>query len=80
VLGRLYKGGWITIDQAEVGDGVWRIVKFQMSMSARVLIRTKNFQTTEQESHFEPVPPALDYRQGIAMLRAMGTRAPVQGR
>ncbi len=80
VLGRLYKGGWITIDQAEVADGVWRIVKFQMSMSARVLIRTKNFQTTEYESHFEPVPPGLDYRQGITMLRAMGPGAPVQGR
>jgi hypothetical protein len=80
VLGRLYKGGWITIDQAQVADGVWRIVKFQMSMSARVLFRTKDFQTTEYESHFEPVPPGLDYKQGIAMLRAMGTGALVQGR
>ena len=80
VLGRLYKGGWITIDQAEVGDGVWRIVNFQMSMSARVLIRTKNFQTTEHESHFEAVPPGMDYAQGIAMLRAMGMGAPLQGR
>jgi len=80
VLGRLYKGGWITIDQAEVGDGVWRIMKFQMSMSARVLIRTKDFQTTEDASHFEPVPQGLDYRQAIAMLRTMNTGTPAQGR
>lgn len=80
VLGRLYKGGWITIDQADVGGGVWRIVKFQMSMSARVLIRTKSFQTVEEQSHFEPVPQGMDYRQGIAMLRAMDPGAPVQGR
>jgi hypothetical protein len=70
VLGRLYKGGWIIIDQADVGGGVWRIVKFQMSMSARILIRTRTYQTTEEETHFAPVPSGLDYRQAIEMLRA----------
>lgn len=70
ILGRLYKGGWIVIDQAEVGGGVWRIVKFQMSMSARVVIRTRNFVTTEIESQFAPVPASLGYRDAIAMLRA----------
>jgi hypothetical protein len=70
VLGRLYKGGWITIDQADVGGGQWRVVKLQMSMSARVLIRTHSFQTFEVESHFVPVPANLDYQQAIAMLRA----------
>lgn len=69
ILGRLYKGGWIVIDQADVGGGNWRIVKFQMSMSARVVIRTRNFVTTEIESQFAPVPPSLGYRDAIAMLR-----------
>lgn len=75
ILGRLYKGGWITIDQAEVSAGVWRIVKFQMSMSARVVIKTRNFDTTEIESQYAPVPPALSYREGIAMLRSGVTEA-----
>lgn len=70
VLGRLYKGGWITIDQADVNDGAWRIVKFQMSMSARILLRTRSFGTVEEESHFSRVPQGMDYRQAIAMLRA----------
>lgn len=70
ILGRLYKGGWITIDQADVSGGVWRIVKFQMSMSARVVIRTRNFETTEIESEYAPVPANLGYRDGIALLRA----------
>ena len=70
VLGRLYKGGWINMDNADVGGGVWRVVRFQMNMSARVLIRTKQFETTEEESHFLPVPATLDYRAGIALLRA----------
>ena len=69
ILGRLYKGGWIVIDQADMGGGIWRIVKLQMSMSARVVIRTRNFVTTEIESQFAPVPSSLGYRDAIAMLR-----------
>jgi hypothetical protein len=82
VLGRLYKGGWINMDNADIGGGVWRIVRFQMNMSARVLIRTKMFETTEEESHFSPVPATLDYRQGIALLRAgpVQVPAPAAGR
>lgn len=74
ILGRLYKGGWITIDQADVGRGQWRIVKFQMAMSARVLIKTRVFETTETESRFAPVPPALGLRNAIALLRAAPTQ------
>jgi hypothetical protein len=43
VLGRLNKGGWITIEQADVGGDQWRIVRFQMSMNGRVLFKTRNF-------------------------------------
>ena len=35
LLGRLDKGGWIEIDQAEVSGGQWRTVRFQMEMSAK---------------------------------------------
>lgn len=70
ILGRLAKGGWITIDQAEVLPGTWRITKFQMKMSARVLFRTKQFETTEDESQFAPVPPGMSYADGITLLRA----------
>ena len=70
ILGRLNKGGWIIIDQADVGGGVWRTMRFQMVMSGRVLFKNKSFDTTEEESHFAPVPPGLNHRQAIQMLRA----------
>lgn len=70
ILGRLYKGGWISIEQADVGDGVWRVVRFRMNMSARVVVRTRTFETTEEESHFAPVPVGLNYRQGIELLES----------
>jgi hypothetical protein len=69
ILGRLSKGGWIIIDQAQVGEGVWRVVKFQMQMTGRLLIRTRNFDTTEEQSNFSSVPAGLAYQQGISMLR-----------
>lgn len=70
ILGRLNKGGWISIHQADVGGGQWRIVRFQMAMTARLLFRTRTFDTVEEESHFEPVTAGLGYRQAIKMLLA----------
>lgn len=75
ILGRLNKGGWITIDQAEVAPGQWRTVRLQMAMSGRVLFRTRSFDTTEEESRFMPLPVGMGYRQAIALLEAGGDRA-----
>ncbi len=81
ILGRLSKGGWIIIDQAEVSEGIWRVVKFQMQMTGRLLIRTRTFDTTEEQTQYVPVPAGLAYQQGIAMLRAgSAAAAPPTGR
>lgn len=68
LLGRLYKGGWIAIEQAPVGNDQWRIVHFQMSMTGRVLFKTKVFDMTESETQFTRVPVDLTYAQAIQML------------
>jgi hypothetical protein len=70
MLGRLDKGGWIVIEQADIGDHQWRIVHFQMAMSGRVFFKTKHFDTAEDESDFVPVPPRLDYAEAIQILRS----------
>jgi hypothetical protein len=70
VLGRLNKGGWIVIEQADVGGHQWRIVRFQMVMSGRVLFKNKSFDTVEEQTQFEPLPAGLGYRQAIQMLRS----------
>jgi hypothetical protein len=70
ILGRLNKGGWISIDQADVGDGQWRVVRFQMAMTARLLFRTRTFDTVEEETQFEPVSADLTYQGAIKMLTA----------
>lgn len=75
ILGRLYKGGWIVLEQADIGDPdhQWRIVHFKMGMSARVVFKTKVFDTTEDESQFVPVPVGIGYQQAIQLLRAPQT-------
>jgi hypothetical protein len=70
ILGRLNKGGWIAIEQADVGAHQWRVVHFKMQMSGRLLIKTKVFDTSEDETDFAPVPVGLDYQKAIEMLRA----------
>ena len=75
ILGRLSKGGWIVLEQADVGQHQWRTVHFQMALSGRVLLKTKVFDTTEDESHFVPVPLGTKYQQAIQMLRSDGSPA-----
>ena len=75
ILGRLNKGGWIVIDQAEVLPGQWRTVRLQMAMNGRVFFRSRNFDTTEEESQFALLPPAMGYQQAIAKLES-GASAP----
>lgn len=70
ILGRLDKGGWLVVEQADVGGGQWRIVHFQMAMNGRVFFKTRSFDTTEEESQFAPVPVGLTYQQAIQMLRS----------
>ena len=80
ILGRLDKGGWITIDQAEVGGGIWRLTRFQMVMSGRVFFKTRSFETIEEESRFAPVPVDLTYQRAIQMLRSGAINPVVGGR
>ena len=72
ILGQLKRGGWIVLEQADIGDHQWRIVHLKMSMSARVVFRTKSFDTTEDASGFSRVPGDLRYQQAIAILRGNG--------
>jgi hypothetical protein len=68
ILGRLNKGGWIVVEQANVAEHQWRVVHFQMSMTGRVVFKTRVFETTEDESQFAPLPVGLTYQQAIRMM------------
>lgn len=80
VLGKLDKGGWIVLEQAAAGGGQWRIARFQMKMTLRILFKNKEFDTTQQMTGYAPVPANLDYRQAIQMLRGTTAATAQNGR
>jgi len=69
ILGKLDKGGWIVLEQAEVGARQWRIARFQIKMELRILFKTKDFDSVQEMTQYEPIPDNLDYRQAIQLLR-----------
>lgn len=79
ILGKLNKGGWVVLEQADVGEKQWRIVNVQMEMVLRILFKTKYINTSEQLTHYAPVPSGMDYRQGIQLLRNGSAALPPQG-
>ncbi len=69
ILGQLDKGGWVEIDQADVGGHQWRIVHLKLVMTGRVLFKTKNSDSVQEYTQFAPVPTNMNYKQAIQMLR-----------
>jgi hypothetical protein len=74
ILGKLDKGGWIVLEQAEVGAGQWRIARFQIKMDLRILFKAKSIDSMQEMTRYTPVPAGLDYRQAIQMLRGRPER------
>jgi hypothetical protein len=70
ILGQLNKGGWIAIDQADVGRHQWRTVRMRLKMTGRVFFKTKSFDSDQEYTNFSPIPAETDYRQAIQMLRS----------
>jgi hypothetical protein len=67
---QMNKGGWVEIDQADVGGHQWRIVRLRLKMDMRVLFKGKSSDSVQEFTQFQPLPTDLSYRQAIQMLRA----------
>jgi hypothetical protein len=80
ILGELDKGGWVEIEQADVGEHQWRIVDLKLVMNGRILFKAKNSNSVQEYTEFVPLPPDLTYRQAIQMLRALPVTAGSAGR
>jgi len=69
LLGELDKGGYIEINQADVGAQQWRIVHLKLVMNGRVLFKAKNSNSVQEYSQFVPLPANMSYKQAIQVLR-----------
>jgi hypothetical protein len=71
ILGRLYKGGSILVEQADVGSHHWETTHLKLNLTGKALMfKPLRIQTQEDESDFRPVPKNIGYQDAIRMLEA----------
>ena len=69
ILGRLFKGGTIVVEQKDVGDGHWETTHMKLNLHGRALLfKSLSYETTEDASNFEPVRPQMSYQDAVHML------------
>jgi hypothetical protein len=69
VIGKLYKGGSILVENANVGMDHWEAVLLQLKLQGKILlVKNEDFSTTERSTNFRPVPPESTYQDAIRML------------
>jgi hypothetical protein len=69
ILGKLYKGGSILVQQMDVGNDHWEQNHFVLNLHGKALLfKSLDFVTTEDETDYEPVPAGWGYQDAVKML------------
>ncbi len=69
IVGKLYKGGTILVEQKDVGEGHWEQNLLRLNLTGKVLlIKALTIDTTEQESDYSPVPANWSYQDAVKAL------------
>jgi hypothetical protein len=69
IVGRLDKGGTVTLEQTLIGPKDWELTRMRLNMTGKALmVKPLNFHVNEEMAHFAPVPPGTDYHAAIRML------------
>jgi hypothetical protein len=70
VLGRLYKGGSILVQNADVGLHHWETVHMKLNLQGKLLmLKSVDYSTTEDFSDFKIQPQELGYQEAIRLLQ-----------
>jgi len=73
ILGKLYKGGNLSIEQKDVGHHHWEATLLKLNLTGMALmVKPLSFQTTETSTDFQPVPVNLGYQDAVHMLKNDG--------
>ncbi len=69
VLGRLYRGGSILEENADVGDRHWESTALRLRLTGKILmIKSVDYSTNATYTDFHPVPSDISYQQAVEML------------
>jgi hypothetical protein len=70
VLGRLYKGGSILVENADVGLHHWETTHMKLQLQGKIMMmKSVDFSTTEDYSNFQIMPQQLSYQEAIRLLQ-----------
>ena len=70
VLGRLYKGGSILVQNADVGLHHWETVHMKLQLQGKLLMmKSVDYSTTEDFTDFQVQPQELGYQEAIRLLQ-----------
>lgn len=73
VIGKLYKGGSILVEDADVGLHHWETIQMKLNLHGKILlIKSMDFSTTEISTDFQQVPADTNYKDAIRMLTKPG--------
>lgn len=74
VLGRLYKGGSILVQNADVGLHHWETIHMKLKLQGKLLMmKSVDFSTTEDFSDFQVQDRELSYQEAIHLLQKTPT-------
>jgi hypothetical protein len=69
VLGRLYKGGSILVQNADMGLHHWETIHLKLNLKGKLLmLKSVDYSTTEDFSDFQIQPEELGYQEAIRLL------------
>src|ERR1700690_4597853 len=76
-LGRLYKGGSILVQNADVGLNHWETIHMKLQLQGKLLMmKSVDYSTTEDSSDFEVQPQELSYQEAIHLLQQIPATGP----
>jgi hypothetical protein len=81
VLGRLYKGGSILVQNADMGLHHWETIHLKLNLQGKLLmLKSVDYSTTEDFSDFKIQPEELGYQEAIRLLQKTTGSAQVASR
>jgi len=70
IVGKLNKGGTVSIEQTDVGGNDWELTGLTLQVSGKaLLVKSLSEQIKEEASGFAPVAPGMGYREAIDLLK-----------
>jgi len=71
LLARLERGGHLLVEQRDLGDGSWEIIRMKLDFKGKVML-FKSFSVVSDEllSDFHRVPADMTFAEGVDLLKA----------